>query len=180
MHVCTVTIALHLIFYFFSLPFTSLSLFLSSASHSHLTDLRSKLTLVVPPLITTEAHSPKRSSKLTRQNSHCAIADRAPKLFLISGFLGFDPFLFFVWTVLGFSIWSVGFGILILFYSLFDQWVMVLDDGDWWWCWVNDGGWVGWWCVWIDRWWWLRLCWVCERVPERSVKMNILLNKCVE
>ena len=103
MHVCTVTIALHLIFYFFSLPFTSLSLFLSSASHSHLTDLRSKLTLVVPP------------PKLTHQSD---LRSSLAKTLTV-------PLLIARWS----SIWSVGFWVLTLFYSLFEQfWDSLFDQ----------------------------------------------------
>ena len=86
MHICMVTVALHLIFYYFFLspsphslffslvlPLSPLSLSLSLVPHSHLTDLRSKpplifeatcatdlrskLTLVAPPKIVTEASS---------------------------------------------------------------------------------------------------------------------------
>ena len=139
-----------------------LSLFLSLVPQSHLTDLRSKL-----------ATADRCRSKLIRWSKLTC------------------------WSVLGFSVWSVGFGVLIflilclisfgIFCLISGFWgfdpvlffVWSVGDGGWWW-WVDDGGWVGWWWVWIDRWWWLGLWWVCERVLKRSVKMNILLNKCVE
>ena len=71
-HICTITLALHLIFYyFFSLLHLTLSfslwcfhshhsLSLSLVPHSHLTDLRSK-----PPLISEASHATDFRSKLT-------------------------------------------------------------------------------------------------------------------
>ena len=84
MHICTVTVALYLIFYFFFLTPSPHSLFLSLVPHSHslifeasrATDLQSKLTVAVPPPIVVKAPSLMRSSKLTCQSSSCATTNR--------------------------------------------------------------------------------------------------------
>ena len=129
---------------FFSLSFTWLSLFLSSAST--LTSLSFYLWSLTLTSLISEASRSKLAtidccwSKLTRR------------------------------LVLGFSIWSMGFGVLIfLILSLisfgifclingfwgFDPFlffVWSVGDGGWWSCLImvlDDGGRVGWWWVWI-------------------------------
>ena len=189
-HICIVTVALQIIFYFFSLSFTSLSLFLSSAStltslflslvpHSQLTNLWSKLTI-------TNRHRSKLTHRLPPKQAHLPISFRI--FWLISGFWGFDLFnsLFHQFWDFLVDQWVLGFWSLFILCLISGWWwvdddgLMMVADADAWWWWVDDDGWVGWWWVWIDRCWWLVLWWVCERVLERSVKMNILLNKCVE
>ena len=168
---------------FFSLCFHShLSLFLSLVPHSHLSNLRSKL-----------ATASRCRSKLTRwsppKQAHLLISFGI--FCLISGFWGFDLFnsLFDSFGIFCLISGFWGFDTFFILCLISGWWWLMMvaddvaDDGAWW-CWLmlmlDDGGWVGWRWVWIDRWWWLGLWWVYERVLERSMKMNILLNKCVE
>ena len=162
MHIWTVIVALTftiLLFFslspsphslFFSLvllTLTSLSFYLWSLTLNHrspkqatIDDLQSKPSKkqAVPPLFLPCCRD-RRQISLIDANFEAHLLKLSSchhwsslKLYLISGFWGFD-----------------------LFNSLFDQWVL-----GWWWLMMvhgDDGGWVGWWWVWIDCWWWVKM-----------------------
>ena len=144
----------------FSLSFTSLSLFLSSASWSHLPLFLSLVPHCHSPISRASRHwwtkkqampliskasslSPchRRSPpKLTRRRSyHRATIDRR-------------------WSF----VWSVIFGVLIIFNFLFDQfWIFCLINGFWGFDLFNSlfDQWVlgWWWLMMVDWWWWLMM-----------------------
>ena len=136
----------------FSVSFTSLSLFLSSASRSHLPLFLSLVPHCHSLISKASSLSPchRRSPpKLTRRRSyHRATIDRRWSFVwsVIVGVLNIFNFLFDQFWI--FCLIS-GFWGFDLFNSLFDQWVL-----GWWWLMIvlDDGGWC--WCLMTVGWWW--------------------------
>ena len=104
----------------FSLSFTSLSLFLSSASWSHLPLFLSLVPHCHSPISRASRHwwTKKQAMPLISKASSLSPCHRRspPKLTRrrsYQWFLGFWSFLIFCLISFGFSVWSMGFGVLI-------------------------------------------------------------------